>query len=352
MARFDLARLIRELGPQLQNMGPEIAPILEQLSQTQAGQGDETTPGQPSKTDKVQNILDIIGIIDPSPAVDTVNAIISLVRAGKSSNPAEKRRHMTNAGISAIAGFLPYIGDFAKLGRQSFRQTMGGMRRGPGGPAGPVPPPVQPTSGGLGGGVIPPPPPPPVSGAPAVSGPAGQTPGGQMPYNVISGGVSLLAGIAGGMAFGALVKSVTEMPPAIMRWGQSLKDSQEHLKNFSGLLAHTYQQSQVREMLRNIGSAERTGGTTTDLVGALDDLRDDLQPYKDLFTNVSNKIAAFGLKILDGVLKVVEKVTPLDEITDMLNKLMADHDGKKPAAFEMMDSIRKLPLGTTRKPRI
>ena len=54
-----------------------------------------------------QNVLDIIGIIDPSPAVDTVNAVISLVRAGKSSNPAEKKRHMTNAGISAIAGWIP-----------------------------------------------------------------------------------------------------------------------------------------------------------------------------------------------------------------------------------------------------
>lgn len=56
--------------------------------------------------DDLQSALDMVGIIDPTPISDGVNAVISFGRG-----------HYGYAAISAVAAVLPYAGDLAKLGK-------------------------------------------------------------------------------------------------------------------------------------------------------------------------------------------------------------------------------------------
>lgn len=65
--------------------------------------------------DKIQLALDGIGIIDPTPVTDGVNAAISLGRAAV--DPSRRKEHMLNAGISGVSAAVPYFGDAAKLGK-------------------------------------------------------------------------------------------------------------------------------------------------------------------------------------------------------------------------------------------
>ena len=148
-----------------------------------------------------------------------------------------------------------------------------------------------------------------------------------------------------------LFKAADEIPSALMHWGESLKDSQEHLKMFSGVLANAYLESQVRGMMRDFGSAQRTGGTTADLIKSLDNLKDDLQDYKDVFTNMSNYILRIGLDVSTWGLTIAERLLFLREIRDEINKWFATSGDTKPAAFDLMDNIRKLPDERVKRPR-
>ncbi|HEX5446165.1 MAG TPA: polymorphic toxin-type HINT domain-containing protein [Pirellulales bacterium] len=55
--------------------------------------------------DRLQTVLDIVGIFDPSPVTDGANALISLARG-----------NVLDAGINGL-GMIPYLGDLAKLGK-------------------------------------------------------------------------------------------------------------------------------------------------------------------------------------------------------------------------------------------
>ena len=61
------------------------------------------TSGYGNPLDNLQNSLDIIGTFDPTPIVDTVNAIISVIRGRYGA-----------AATSMVAAVIPYAGDAAK----------------------------------------------------------------------------------------------------------------------------------------------------------------------------------------------------------------------------------------------
>lgn len=73
--------------------------------------GEKPSKGQ-TAMDSIQLGLDAVGVVDPTPVVDGVNAAISLVRAVK--DPKRRGEHLQNAAISAVS-MVPYIGDTAKL---------------------------------------------------------------------------------------------------------------------------------------------------------------------------------------------------------------------------------------------
>ena len=64
--------------------------------------------------DLAQMVLDVIGIVDPTPISDGANGITSLLRGD-----------LFGAGVSAL-GMIPYLGDLAKVGKLGkYVQTMG-----------------------------------------------------------------------------------------------------------------------------------------------------------------------------------------------------------------------------------
>lgn len=77
----------------------------------QKDMGEKPSKGQ-TAIDSVQMGLDAVGVADPTPITDGVNAAISMVRAFK--DPKRRGEHLQNAAISAVS-MVPYIGDTAKL---------------------------------------------------------------------------------------------------------------------------------------------------------------------------------------------------------------------------------------------
>ena len=151
----------------------------------------------------------------------------------------------------------------------------------------------------------------------------------------------------------SLLALIKELPAAIKHWTDSLVDSQRHLQNFSGVIANAFQEAQVRQAVRDIQSGQRTGNTTKELIDAQQAFEDMLQPYRDLGTNVSNKLATWGQSIENWVFRAVEAGTGIDELVDAINKWIGKMDEEaieKGAAFDMMDGIRQLPDRLTKRP--
>lgn len=68
--------------------------------------------GSGNLLDKLQTGMDAVGVADPTPIVDGINAGISVVRAF--TDPKNAGTHLVNAGVSAIS-MVPYLGDVAKV---------------------------------------------------------------------------------------------------------------------------------------------------------------------------------------------------------------------------------------------
>lgn len=75
-----------------------------------------STASPPNLVDYAQAVGDLLGTIDPTGIVDATNSTVSLTRALVSSSGEDRQRHLSDAAIRA-AGTIPFVGDFAKVGR-------------------------------------------------------------------------------------------------------------------------------------------------------------------------------------------------------------------------------------------
>jgi len=450
----DLAPLLANLlQPSATPFAGQSEPLnLRSILTTVAGQSAAPPTRPRTGLDSVQTMLDVAGVFDPTPLVDSINAAISLGRAARSRNPIERREHFTDAAISAVAGGLPYWGDSAKIPRflraashsagQAARDFKTSRLATPvsgspplpprgGGTPPPVPPPPPgspgvppPPGGGLPpmpppgsvppgaplpppGGTPPPGSPPPPPGSPggpppggfgggggwraaapfligmAAGGLAGMLPGtppqlpprrydlpdlvtnpaqrgiahdmGRMARRQLLGFGGVLANPINPLAWGNLAKAtfdnIRELPAALLNWAEALKSSQERLRMFNGQLANTFMESEWREMMRDFRSAGRTAGTTTNLVRALDEFKDDLQPMKDALTNLTNALVTAGVEGANVVYNLAMMATSLDQVVEIANILLGKYDSsEKPPALEMWESIKDRPPGG-RRPR-
>lgn len=166
--------------------------------------GNEESQRPKTGTDTIQTLLDVAGVADPTPILDSINAAISLARAARTDNPAERKEHLVNAGISAIAGWIPYLGDTAKIPKfaKGLASSVGeGARSAKFGRSGGSPPTP---SGGSGTPPIPPPPgtppgsTPPIPPPPPPGTPPGSTPPAPPAGGGYGGGLPFLVGTAAG----------------------------------------------------------------------------------------------------------------------------------------------------------
>lgn len=100
-----------------------------------------------------------------------------------------------------------------------------------------------------------------------------------------------------------LGEKFVELATATEDWGRELMDSQKHLMAFNGNIARAFLETERRDILRNIESGKNTGATTSNLANAWNDLKDEMQPFKDVLTNSLNTIAIAVTMVVKTVVK-------------------------------------------------
>jgi len=72
--------------------------------------------------DAAQVAGDVVGVFDPTPVTDLVNAGVSAVRGATASDSQEKKSHFINAGLRGVSA-VPYAGD--AVGKTALAAKMG-----------------------------------------------------------------------------------------------------------------------------------------------------------------------------------------------------------------------------------
>lgn len=114
----------------------EIEAMMKKLKQTNRPYGSEMKEDEKEikeqsrmmgKVNKVLDVVqvagDVVGIADPTPTTDLVNAGISAIRGATASDPEEKKSHLINAGLRAVSA-VPYAGD--AVGKPALAAKMAG----------------------------------------------------------------------------------------------------------------------------------------------------------------------------------------------------------------------------------
>lgn len=128
-----------------------------------------------------------------------------------------------------------------------------------------------------------------------------------------------------------MAKQIADFPRLLRKWGEELKSSQEHLRAYNSTIANAYIASEARQIKRNIESGTRTGGSTKALIQSMDGLKDSTQLYQDLSTNVMNSIVKLGTDGLTEIVKIVEYVTYIEEVAQVLNEMLGEAGGEQSA---------------------
>lgn len=281
------------------SLAPELT--AEQLNSLKSAARAQKTGVEPSKTstlvDSAQLGLDAVGVADPTPFTDGLNAAISLGRAFI-TDPERRNEHLQNAAISTVS-MIPYLGDTAKLlkgGRAAKtvsrtgdmlttaekQQARAELRSG--------------TETVLGatdsGGGSPP-------GAPPNSPPGSDEPeekkGSQRWSDVMASGVEKAASFAGevgkaGAKIASLVKGLELLNTGVLILNRDLAQ-------YNGKIASSYAQSDVRTMQREIGRGKQ-------LEGPLSSLNESQSELKDNISKVTTPVYALGIQIIDLLTKI------------------------------------------------
>lgn len=112
---------------------------------------------------------------------------------------------------------------------------------------------------------------------------------------------SLGSGAAKGAATAGLLGAFVGITLAGKKLAEMLVEGQRSLVRFNGQIAVAYAQLERGDLLRQQASGGRTAGTTETLVGAVNDMKNELQPLKDLGTNILNVIGTGFAKLVAGI---------------------------------------------------
>lgn len=107
-------------NPQRMQRAADVAASVNPLSFVARRFTGEASPASEDATtreavNRLQQIIDVAGLIDQSGVADLSNTLVSLMRAV--DEPQARWQHLRNAAMSSISA-LPLFGDFAKFGKQ------------------------------------------------------------------------------------------------------------------------------------------------------------------------------------------------------------------------------------------
>jgi hypothetical protein len=178
-----------------------------------------------------------------------------------------------------------------------------------------------------------------------MGGTAGNLAGTLNPANM---GMSLLKGPLGPLQ--ELTKAgveIAKLPGHIQNWSQALIDSQKIMARYNPVLARMVAEEERRGIIRGVRSGQTTGGATSDLSDAMQDLLDQVQPMKDTVTVVLARGLTTGVQLLGegvkllGAIWEVLKTFPGAKDIDALIKAQ-EETSRLDARFKMLPLERAL----------
>jgi hypothetical protein len=317
--------------------GVEAPPI-----QNEAGSSNGEPSSLSTATDAAQSALDAVGVVDPTPISDGINAVWSLGRAF--TDPERRGEHLTNAAISTVS-MVPYIGDAAKLlktgryaktasrlskwnegasavtkttqrgkYREAVGSVLGGRAGGNSGDGGEI---VEQgsASSGNGGGNIPPTP-------PGLSPGADDEREGEAAargfFDQIKGAGEAVLAFTGPLSKGyiklaAFVQGIELLNAGVIGLNRDLAP-------FNGQLSAAYARGDADQLQRDIRKGNDIAGPMSALIDEQSELKDSL----DKIRNPIQAIAYTGLAGLTSIINTVLKYEPMFNImTFSLQKIAA-----------------------------
>lgn len=277
-----------------------------------ASSNDPSPPASGGKRggwlDQLQSGLDAIGIVEPTPFADGINAGISGMRA--LADPKNAGKHLRNAGISLVSAFVPYVGDAAKLAKYGDKidpQTKAGrmlasLGLGGGGSDG---------GGGSGGDG---------SGSSGSSSSGGRSDSGA--GGLIEGALGAIGNLARAMGpVGFAVAGVVLGLKAFVTWmgkvdeaARKTIEGNRHLAQYSGGLAGSYATLDNQRLLRDIERGQQMTGPLGRLTGAQsanEAARQDLfLPFQKLGVDMQ----AFFPNISTYAIQIIDYLEPISEL--------------------------------------
>jgi hypothetical protein len=127
----------------------------------------------------------------------------------------------------------------------------------------------------------------------------------------LTGAVGVLGGAARiigpvGIALSATAQSITK----IVDFADKSRQEQRRFAYISPSLAGNYQQSDMRQMLRDLRSGETIAASNKKLNEALDKLSDTLQPVESGITNLTNDVLAGVVSVIDQLTQAIIQLLP------------------------------------------
>jgi hypothetical protein len=327
----------------------------KQSSQQPASESSPVeTNGEPSRlstaTDAAQSALDAVGVVDPTPISDGINAVWSLGRAF--TDPERRGEHLTNAAISTVS-MVPYIGDTAKLlktgryaktasrlskwnegtsaatktaQRGNYREAAGSVLGGNGGSGGDNIETVGQggAAGGNGGSNIPP-----------VS--PGISPGGDDEregeaaargfFGQLHDAGEAVLGFTGPLGKGAL--QVVAFIEGLKLLNSGVIALNRDLAPFNGQLSAAYAQGDADQLQRDIRKGDELSGPLSTLIAEQSELKDSMD-------SIVNPIQAISIGVLGKVTEVVNEVL---KVTRVVEASSAALEGIKKALFDLLGIV-------------
>lgn len=312
--------------------GADIADTIKEIVQDEgADEGDPTRGG--GIVDRIQQVLDFAGIIDPTPILDGINATISTIRT--KTDPDRAEQHKANAKISAIS-MIPYLGDSAKLARYN-KGGMGYLKAAGEAAESDTGRQVLTEAGKL------------IveerkkkSVGPAPAGPDGKAyyqPGGapisapedallsrreddegvkkvDETVNAYDKLMKKTLDVAG--AFGKVVLGVTGFLTGVRTMNAGILAMNRELGEVHGGVAATYAQAEVKDIRRNIEKGDALNGPLAALSEETSELKDSFQEVMLPFLAIAIQIMTLITKVANVVIKFAVILNPLISVLEWL----------------------------------
>ena len=126
------------------------------------------------------------------------------------------------------------------------------------------------------------------------------------------------------LAATALIGTFAAITAAGKNLAEGQVEAQRVLTRFNGSIASAYALLDRGEILRQRASGGRTADSTKSVVDAVNDMRDQLQPLKDVATNIFNTLGKWGATVVAKLAQVLDKIGQglgiLDAIDDKKRK--------------------------------